>query len=282
MRYSKAGFYSIIMLLLVVQVVTANEIVIEGDGNPSYLTFMGDAPEGISAFGVEVRYSNGTQITGVEPVEPFEVVSGIDTAAGTLKIGGYAPPDPQTAVYGQVRLAKIWSAQALEGDIIVDCIEDLQRNPIQVSNQASTSPTPTETSVPVYDPPITYKSPGTVQADPTDYIAAPEIAAQPSPKPQTSAPGTSSTTETLRDMVETQTPSSNTASPTDSPEAGASETPAISPKKAPLMLYSPLGAIFCALLLIKRRKEKRPDDSVGYIRGEKKSPLTFEILIYRR
>ena len=90
MRYSKAGFYSIIMLLLVVQVVTANEIVIEGDGNPSYLTFMGDAPEGISAFGVEVRYSNGTQITGVEPVEPFEVVSGIDTAAGTLKIGGYA------------------------------------------------------------------------------------------------------------------------------------------------------------------------------------------------
>lgn len=255
MRYSKIGFCSIFLLLLAVQAVTANEIVVEGDGNPSYLTFVGSTSNGISAFGVEIRCSNGTQVTAVESVEPFEVVSGIDTTNGTVKIGGYASQNSQTAVSSQIRLAKVWSAHSIEGVIIVDYLEDFQRSPIQVSNQVSISPTPIGTSVPVYSPPTTYNSPGAVQPNPTDYISAPETVTQSSPNPQVSTSETPSPMDTVRDGIETQTTSSDTVPLTEHSEIVASE-PTVSPTRAPLMLYTPFCAIFSALLLIKRREKK--------------------------
>jgi len=257
MRCKKIGFSLIFLLLLVAQAVTANEIVVEGDGNLFYLTFVGDAPRGISAFGVEIRYTNGTQITGVESVEPYEVVSGVDATNGTIKIGGYASQYSPTAVHNQVRLARILSADKIEGVVIVDYLEDFQKAPIQVSNQVGLSPTPVETSVPVYAPPVTYSPPGTAQITPapTGPINTPEIVTQPSSVPQVSAPGTLSTIDKPQDGVQTQTASStpsDTTLPTGPSETDAVE-PTVSPTKAPFMLYTSFGAIFSAWLLIKRR-----------------------------
>lgn len=260
MRCIKTGFSLIFLLLLAAQAVTANVIVIEGDGNPSYLTFVGDTSQGISAFGVEIRYLNGTQITAVESVEPFEVVSGADATNGTVKIGGYASQDSQTAASDRIRLARVWLTDAVEGVIIVDYLEDSQKNPIPVSNQVSVSPTPSETQVPVYVPPPTYSSPGAAQASPapTGSINALGTVTQPSPVPQASASGTPSPIDTARDGIETQTVSSDATLPTEHSEIDAIE-PTISPTKAPLMLYTPIGAMFSAWLLIRRRGNKLPD-----------------------
>jgi hypothetical protein len=257
MRYSKIGFCSVFLLLLAVQAVTANEIVVEGDGNPSYLTFVGSAPNGISAFGIEIQYSSGTQITAVESVEPFEVASGSDAVNGTIKIGGYAPQDSQIAVSGQIRLAKIWSAHVIEGVVIVDYLEDFQRSPVQVSNQVYLSPTPVKISVPVYAPPVTYNSSGAVQTNPTDYISAPETVTTSSPDPQVSASGTPSATGNVRDGTGTQTPSPGIVPPTEHSEVITAGEPAISPTKAPLMLCTPFCAIFSALLLLIKRKGEK-------------------------
>ena len=255
----KTGISLILLLLLAAQAATANVIVVEGDGNPSYLTFVGDSPQGISAFGVEIRYPNGTHVTAVESVEPFEVVSGINAVNGTIKIGGYASQDSLTAANGQIRLAQIWLTGAAEGVIIVDYLEDSQRHPVPVSNQVSASPTPVETSVPVYVPPPTYSSPGTVQASPapTGSISAPETVNRTSPVPQASALRTPSATDTVQDGAGTR--AVPTASAGAVPLTGYSETgtgePTVSPTtKAPLMLYTPFCAIFSALLLIKRRR----------------------------
>jgi len=252
MRYSKTALCVFFLLFLAGQVVTANEIVVRGDGNPSYLTFVGSAPNGISAFGVEIRCSNGTQITAVEPVEPFEVVSSSDTINGTVKIGGYASRDSRAAVSGQIQLAKIWSAHAIEGTVVTDYLEDFQRSPIQVSNQVYPSTTPTETSIPAYAPPVTYSSPGSVQVNPTEHIHAPVTVTTSSSVPQASVSGTTSATGNIWDGVETQTPSSVTVPPGEHLEVVATSELAVSPTKAPLMLCTPFCAVFLALLLIKR------------------------------
>ncbi len=256
MRYSKIVLCVVFLLFLAGQVVTANEIVVRGDGDPSYLTFVGSAPNGISAFGVEIRCSNGTQITAVDSVEPFEVVSSSDTVNGTIKIGGYASRDSQTAVSDQIQLAKIWSAHAIEGMIVTYYLEDFRRSPIQVSNQAYPSPTPIETSVPVYAPPVTYSSPGSVQVNPTEHIHAPVTVTTSSSVPQTSASGAPSATGNIRDGAETQNLSPNATSPAEHLEVTATGEPAISPTKAPLMLCIPVCAVLLALLLIKRVGKK--------------------------
>ncbi len=257
MRCVKTGVSLIFLLLLAAQVVTANVIVVEGDGNPSYLTFVGDAPQGISAFGVEIRYPNGTHVTGVESVEPFEVVSGIDVVNGTVKIGGYTSQCSQAAVNDRLQLAEVWLTDTVEGVVIVDYLEDSQRNPIQVSNQVSASSTPIETPVPTYVPPPTYSSPGTAQASPAPAgsITVPETVTQVSPAPQASVSGTPSATDTVRDGVEAQTvpsASSDTVSQTGQSEIDAGESTVSPTTKAPIMFCTPFGAIFFALLLIRR------------------------------
>jgi len=259
MRCIKPGFSLIFLLLLAAQAATANVVVVEGDGNTSYLTFVGDAPQGISAFGVEIWYPNGTHVTAVEPVEPFEVVSGFDAVNGTVKIGGYTSHNALTAVNGQARLARIWLTGAAEGVIIVDYIEDAQRKPIPVSNQISASPTPIETPVPVYVPPPTYNSPGVARASPTPtgLISAPEMMTQPLPVPQASVSGTPSVTETFQDGVDTQVvPSApaGTVPSTGHSGTGAGEPVVSTTAKAPLMFYTPFCAILSALLLIKGRR----------------------------
>jgi hypothetical protein len=140
MRCVKTGVSLIFLLLLAAQAATANVIVVEGDGNPSYLTFVGDAPQGISAFGVEIRYPNGTHVTGVESVEPFEVVSGIDVVNGTVKIGGYTSQCSQAAVNDRLQLAEVWLTDTVEGVVIVDYLEDSQRNPIRFQIRSAHHP----------------------------------------------------------------------------------------------------------------------------------------------
>lgn len=258
MRCNKIGFGLICLLLLTAQVATGNEIIIEGDGDAFYLTFMGDAPRGISAFGVEVRYVNGTHAIAIESVEPYEVVSGVDATNGTIKIGGYASQYSPTAVHNQVRLAKILSADKIEGVIIVEYLEDFQKAPIHVSNQVDIPPTSIEASVPVYSPPVIYNPPGTALNTPaaTGPTDSSKIVTQPSSVPQVTASGVS-TTDTP--PVQTQTASSSssdTALPTESSGIDVVEL-TVSPTTVPLRLYVPVGAIFSAWLLLNRKRRGR-------------------------
>ncbi len=254
MRFLKVGFFLLTLMFLTVQVIAANEITVEGDGDPSYIIFVGGASQGISAFGVEIQYSSDVNITAVESVEPFEVVSGVDAINRSIKVGGYLPHDSQTTINGPIRLAKIWSSGAIEGVVTVDYLEDCQKNPIPVSNQADISLTQTKTLVPVYEPPPTYSSPGTVQVNPTltDSTNVPKTAA--TPLPQASVSWTPSTTDTTRDEVESQTvpPTSTDIAPL----TGSLEADTIEPTtpKTSLMLCTPFGAIFSVLLLMRRKQ----------------------------
>jgi hypothetical protein len=266
MRIEKIGIGLFLLFVLSAQAATANEIVVEGDGNPSYLTFIGDAPGGISAFGVEIRYSSDTQITAVESVEPFEIVSSVNATNKTIRIGGYVTQDSGTTGSDRIQLAKIRSTQPIEGVILVDYLEDFERKSIPVSNQVIVYTTQTETPVAPYEPQGTYSPPGSGEnpTNPTE-IGTPTTTKQPSSGSQVPVSGAPTTTltspsetgnqpsptGTAQNVPETQTEATGTVMPVEQP-------PTAPPTSAPLSLFVPVGALLVTtFLVIKGRGDVR-------------------------
>ncbi len=146
-----------LLMLSLVSAGAANEIVIQGDGDQQYLTFVTNDPVKIAGYNIQLNYSADTRILSVEALEPYTGVFKIENNEGWTRIVGFTGSDRHST-----RLAGFTYAGKGDFSIIVYELYDSDLNSVTVSNMIGTKysatdpPTPT---IPEYQPNVGYISP---------------------------------------------------------------------------------------------------------------------------